>query len=74
MVDVGIFYAHWVYSTAIRYNVWQSDIFLFIWYIFPRFGILYQEKSGNPGQDGNNLSRWFDFVSEAHCDSNRKPT
>jgi hypothetical protein len=20
-----------------------------IWYIFPRFGILYQEKSGNPG-------------------------
>jgi hypothetical protein len=22
-----------------------------IWYIFPRFGILYQEKSGNPGCD-----------------------
>jgi hypothetical protein len=22
---------------------------VFIWYIFPRFGILYQEKSGNPG-------------------------
>jgi hypothetical protein len=21
-----------------------------IWYIFPRFGTLYQEKSGNPGQ------------------------
>jgi hypothetical protein len=21
-----------------------------IWYIFSRFGILYQEKSGNPGQ------------------------
>jgi hypothetical protein len=20
-----------------------------IWYIFPRFGFLYQEKSGNPG-------------------------
>jgi hypothetical protein len=20
-----------------------------IWYIFPRFGLLYQEKSGNPG-------------------------
>jgi hypothetical protein len=23
-----------------------------IWYIFPRFGILCQEKSGNPAQDG----------------------
>jgi hypothetical protein len=21
-----------------------------IWYIFPRFGLLYQEKSGNPGR------------------------
>jgi hypothetical protein len=23
--------------------------FVVIWYIFPRFGMLYQEKSGNPG-------------------------
>jgi hypothetical protein len=23
--------------------------FLVIWYIFPHFGMLYQEKSGNPG-------------------------
>jgi hypothetical protein len=23
-------------------------VFVFIWYIFPRFGILYKEKSGNP--------------------------
>jgi hypothetical protein len=30
-----IFYGHLVY-------------FVVIWYIFPRFGILYQEKSGNP--------------------------
>jgi hypothetical protein len=22
-----------------------------LWYIFPRFGILYQEKSGNPGEN-----------------------
>jgi hypothetical protein len=27
------------------------------WYIFPRFGMLYQEKSGNPAQDG----RWQHF-------------
>jgi hypothetical protein len=30
-----IFYGHLVY-------------FVVMWYIFPRFGILYQEKSGNP--------------------------
>jgi hypothetical protein len=26
-------------------------IFIVIWYIFPRFGILYEEKSGNPDFD-----------------------
>jgi hypothetical protein len=31
-----IFFGHVVY-------------FVVIWYIFPRFGMLYQEKSGNPG-------------------------
>jgi hypothetical protein len=31
----GIFYDHLVH-------------FVFIWYIFPRLGIMYQEKSGNP--------------------------
>jgi hypothetical protein len=37
----GIFYGNLVYFTAIV-NV------VVIWYIFPRFGILCQEKSGNP--------------------------
>jgi hypothetical protein len=31
----GVFYDHLVH-------------FVFIWYIFPAFGIMYQEKSGNP--------------------------
>jgi hypothetical protein len=31
---------------AIWYILWSFDIF------FPRFGILYQEKSGNPGWNG----------------------
>jgi hypothetical protein len=31
----GIFYDHLLY-------------FVFIWYIFPGFGTMYQEKSGNP--------------------------
>jgi hypothetical protein len=33
-----------------------------IWYIFPRFGKLYQEKSGNPAQF--QVSNWKSF-----CDS-----
>jgi hypothetical protein len=36
--DVGLFNDHLVY-------------FMDIWYIFPRFGMLYKEKSGNPSWD-----------------------
>jgi hypothetical protein len=35
MESAGILYVHLVY-------------FMDVWYIFPRFGVLYQEKSGNP--------------------------
>jgi hypothetical protein len=38
-----IFYGHLVYFVA-------------IWYNFPRFGILDQEKSGNPGLITENIS------------------
>jgi hypothetical protein len=34
MENLGIFYDHLVY-------------FVVVWYISPRFGILYREKSGN---------------------------
>jgi hypothetical protein len=34
-----------------------------IWYIFPRFGILYQEKSGNPAAERSLLD--FDLVAVA---------
>jgi hypothetical protein len=30
--------------------------FMVIWYIFPRFGMLYKEKSGNSGQSNPVLS------------------
>jgi hypothetical protein len=40
---VGIFYDHLDYFTAPRVY------FVAIWYIFPHFGMLYREKSGNPG-------------------------
>jgi hypothetical protein len=50
LLTFGIFYDHWVH-------------FVFICYIFSGLGIIYQEKSGNPGcvvhaiAHKNNLSR-----------------
>jgi hypothetical protein len=43
--DVGTLYGHLVHFTSIRYIWWSFGIF------FPLFGMLYQEKSGNPGRD-----------------------
>jgi hypothetical protein len=34
--------------TSIWYILWPFGNVLLIWYIFPRFGILRREKSGNP--------------------------
>jgi hypothetical protein len=39
-----LFYGHLMNFVAILVY------FVVIWYIFPRFGIFYQEKSGNPGR------------------------
>jgi hypothetical protein len=62
--DIDIFYGHLVYFTAIWYILWPFGIlcgpfvyfeaiwyryFIVIWCIFPRFGMLYKEKSCNPG-------------------------
>jgi hypothetical protein len=44
----GIFYGRLVYFIAIWYILWQFDIFVCHLVIFPSFGMLYQEKSGNP--------------------------
>jgi hypothetical protein len=41
----GLSYGHLVFVVAIWYTY-----FMVIWYIFSGFGILYQEKSGNPDQ------------------------
>jgi hypothetical protein len=48
MENIGMLYDHLVYFTAIRNILRPFGIFVVIWYIFPRFGILDQEKSGNP--------------------------
>jgi hypothetical protein len=53
--DIGTFQGHLAYFTAIGYILLPLGIFcthlvyfMVIWYIFPHFGMLYQEKSGNP--------------------------
>jgi hypothetical protein len=49
MENVGMICGHLENITAIWYMSWPLGNFVVIWYIFPRFGILYQDKSGNPG-------------------------
>jgi hypothetical protein len=51
MDDDGIFYRHLVQFTVFCYILWTFGIVRGLWYIFPRYGILYQEKSGNPGRE-----------------------
>jgi hypothetical protein len=50
MKEVGKFYGHVIYFTAIRHILWSFGIFCGNLVSFPRFGILLQEKSGNPDQ------------------------
>jgi hypothetical protein len=40
----------WSISRPLVVFYGHSVPFMIIWYIFPRFGILFQDKSGNPGQ------------------------
>jgi hypothetical protein len=49
MDDVGIFNGHWYILRPFDILDGHLVYFVVIWYIFTRFGMLYQEKSGNPG-------------------------
>jgi hypothetical protein len=51
MEDGGIFYGHLVYFTVFCYILWTIGIVRGNLVYFSRFGILYQEKSGNPVRD-----------------------
>jgi hypothetical protein len=48
MEESGIFYCHLVNFPAIWYSLWNFDALCGHLVYFPRFGILYHEKSGNP--------------------------
>jgi hypothetical protein len=46
--DVGIFYEHLVHFTVFCYILWTFGLNRGNLVYFARFGILFQEKSGNP--------------------------
>jgi hypothetical protein len=48
MDNAGIFYGRLEHFKVIWYILWPFGNVVVIWYIFPRLGILCQEKSGNP--------------------------
>jgi hypothetical protein len=48
MENVGIFYGHFEYLTALWYIVWPFVTFCDHTVYFSHFGMLYQKKSGNP--------------------------
>jgi hypothetical protein len=43
------FIGHLKYFTGVKCILWPFGNVVVIWNIFPRFGMLCQEKSGNPG-------------------------
>jgi hypothetical protein len=49
MENFGTFYGRLEYITAMRYILWPFGNLVAVWHIFPRFGILHHDKSGNPG-------------------------
>jgi hypothetical protein len=51
MEHVVIYSVHLEYFRTIEYILWAFGNFVFIRYIFPRFDMLYQRKSGNLGFD-----------------------
>jgi hypothetical protein len=51
MEDDGIFYGHLVHFTVFCYILWTFGIVRGKLVYFSRFGILCQEKSGNPAAE-----------------------
>jgi hypothetical protein len=65
MEDLGLFYGNFVYLKDILYILWPFGHILWLLCTFYSFGMLHQEKSGNPA-----LGISFDDVSGAarNCD------
>jgi hypothetical protein len=60
----GVFYGYLIYFSHLRtFGTFFGQLVycMVIWYIFPRFGILCREKSGNPGAHCGHLSSFRVF-------------
>jgi hypothetical protein len=62
MENAGIFYGHLEYFTVIWYILHPFVNVVIIWYIFPCFGTLCQEKSGVPMLQDLGSFRSQDFI------------
>jgi hypothetical protein len=70
LVSFGIFCGNLVYFTAIWYICWSfGTIFVGHLVYFSRFGILYQEKSGNPGPPSLKRQKLFGSLTEHSIDN-----
>jgi hypothetical protein len=63
MENAGIFFGHLECFTVIWHIVLPFGNVVVIWYIFPRFGILCQEKSDNTGLNTHYLISHSDFLN-----------
>jgi hypothetical protein len=65
MEKVGVLSANLENVMAISHSSWTFGSLVTIWYIFPHFGILCQEKSGNPeSNQKHSLNRnWLDMIA-----------
>jgi hypothetical protein len=61
------------FITTIWYILGPFGNLVVRWDILPHFGILYQEKSGNPGSKKGKTKRLQIQVGPAKCWLNRKP-
>jgi hypothetical protein len=57
LLPFGLFYGHLLNFVAIWYIAWLIGIVYGHLVYFPRFGMLYKKKSGNPFSNGSNSYR-----------------
>jgi hypothetical protein len=66
MNDVGIFYGHLVHFKVFSYILWTFGIVHGNLTYFSRFGIFYQEKSGNTASHYQKVLIKFVFALDQH--------
>jgi hypothetical protein len=67
-----LFYDHFVYFTDIWYILWPFGIFYGYVVYFSRFGVLYQEQSGNTMYVATDEISVCELAETETCDETRK--